>query len=72
MKQLFAFIMFLSCAGCTTMKTYNQQAQIFANELENANDPVKVVEAYKNDFYCPYQPKTFPLSYLAQKTSINV
>lgn len=55
--------MILVCAGCTTMKTYNQQAQIFANDLESANDPVKVVEAYKNDFYCPYQPKTFLLSY---------
>lgn len=39
--------MILVCAGCTTMKTYNQQAQTFANDLERANDPIKTVEQYK-------------------------
>ena len=47
MKKTLAVMMILVCAGCTTVKTYNQQAQTIATDLENANDPVKTVEQYK-------------------------
>ncbi len=53
MTKIPAIIMILLCAGCTTVKTYNQQAQTFVDDLQNKKDPVNVVEVYKTEFICP-------------------
>ncbi len=53
MRKIAAITTILLCAGCTTMKTYNELAQNFSNDLKNEKDPIQVIEAYKYEYKCP-------------------
>lgn len=53
MRKIVAITTILLCAGCTTMKTYNERAQNFSNDLKNEKDPIQVIEAYKYEYKCP-------------------
>lgn len=53
MKNLIAMTLILLCTGCTTMKTYNERAELFSNALYAEKDPILVIEAYKNEYHCP-------------------
>lgn len=52
-KPIILCLMTMTLVGCTTMQTYNKQAQSFTSELQKEGDPIQVIQAYKNDYICP-------------------
>lgn len=52
-KSIILCLTTMTLVGCTTMQTYNKQAQGFTSELQTEGDPIQVIQAYKNEYICP-------------------
>ncbi|MCQ2562459.1 MAG: hypothetical protein MJ158_02500 [Alphaproteobacteria bacterium] len=47
MKKTFTILVALLCTGCTSLSTYKQMAETSVKDLQEANDPIQVIESYK-------------------------